>query len=124
MIEYTMSCQLERGRLRLLLRQESEELLQACLPLPQHPLSDKPLKALLEALASWFETNLHVVFSAADLSDGFFLELTDERGIGRRTPYYEVNAVAPERLPARLACAERHDFRQLSLVLHRPRGRR
>jgi hypothetical protein len=123
-MEYTMSCRLERGRLRLLLKQESEELLEACLPLPQHPLSDKPLKALLEALASWFETNLQVVFCAAELSDGFFLELTDERGIGLRTPYYEVSAVEAERLPARLTCADCHDVRQLHLVMHRPRGKR
>jgi hypothetical protein len=102
MEEYRMAFKLDRDRVRLVLMQGEQELLRASLPPPAQFWSGKPAKALLEALAIWLDTTLRVVFSAADPAAGFSLELTDEIGIGCRTLFYEVVAVAPRQRRRRL----------------------
>jgi hypothetical protein len=122
---HKMGVQLNGSRVLLVLTEGKEELLRASLSLPVHPLQDKPLPAVLEGLALWLETTLLVVLSADEPSDGFFLGLTDERGGGHRTPYYDVTVVERPRTVSTLKAAAFKDVRQLCLFeRRRPRSRR
>jgi hypothetical protein len=117
----TLAFKLDRDRVRLLLTKGGDELLRASLPPPAAFWSGKPAKALLESLSIWLDTSLRVVLSADAPAAGFSLELTDERGTGRRTVFYEVVVAEPaRRRRARLSgpgtAAEFRDVRQLCLL--------
>ena len=45
---------------------------------------------MIEALAQWVDTPIHVVLSVAAQDASFCLGLTDELGCGTRSLYYEV----------------------------------
>lgn len=112
MERYTMAFKLDHNRVRLVLTQGDDELLRASLPPPASFWSGKPAKALLESLAIWLDSSLHVVLSAKDPSDGYSLALTDEVGTGLRTVFYEVVAVERgRRRPSRLRGVD--DFRDV-----------
>ena len=48
---------------------------------------------MIEALAQWVDTPIHVVLSVAAQDASFCLGLTDELGCGTRSLYYEVEVV-------------------------------
>jgi hypothetical protein len=87
-MECTMGFKLDRDRVRLVLIQGDQELLRAARAPPVSFWSGKPAKATPESLPLWLDTRLRVVFAAADPTDGWSLELTDELGIGCRTVFY------------------------------------
>lgn len=115
---YRVAFRLERNRVRLVLTTPNgDELLRASLPPPAAFWSSKPAKALLESLAIWLDARLRVVLSAADPADGFSLELTDERGTGLRTVFYEVVARSGAGRPKRLrGVGDFRDVHQLCLL--------
>lgn len=94
---YTMTMEFTGSGARLLLTKGADELLCASLPSPARFWTGKPAKALLESLAIWLDTTLHVVLSVVEPADGFSLELTDEGGTGLRTVFFEVATVEPGR---------------------------
>ena len=96
MKSYTMLISLRRSRTHLRLMEGQQLMLRASLPPPDRFWTRGPVKALLESLAIWLDTQIHVVLDADDKADGFTLELTDELGIGCRTLFYEVVAVEPK----------------------------
>lgn len=118
MSQYTLSMKLLPSRAKILLTQDSDELLRASLPPPAVFWAGKPAKALLESLAIWLNARLRVVLDATDRADGFCQELTDEAGTGHRTVYYEVVALERERRrPVRLRGVDDfRDVRQLSFL--------
>jgi hypothetical protein len=106
MQSYTMMISLRRSRTHLRLLEGQQLMLRATLPAPAQFWTGKPVKALLESLAIWLDTQLHVVLDAEDKADGFTLELTDETGTGLRTLFYDVEAIA--RPPRRAHALHQH----------------
>ncbi len=90
MPSYTMLISVRRSKTHLRLMAGEQLMLRATLPPPASFWTGKPVKALLESLAIWLDTHLHVVLDAAERADGFTLELTDETGTGLRTLFYDV----------------------------------
>jgi len=90
MPSYTMLISLRRAKTHLRLMAGQQLMLRATLPQPAQFWTGKPVKALLESLAIWLDTQLHVVLDAAERADGFTMELTDETGTGLRTLFYDV----------------------------------
>ena len=90
MPSYTMLISLRRSKTHLRLMAGQQLMLRATLPPPARFWTGKPVKALLESLAIWLDTQLHVVLDADERADGFTLELTDETGTGLRTLFYDV----------------------------------
>jgi len=118
---YRLAWKLRRNQVRLLLFQGDQEILRARLPAPELP-EQQASAALLESLARWLDATLHVVLAADDPCDGFFLGLTDERGTGLRTPYYDVSVVeVPARGTKLGADREFRSLRQLCLFERRAR---
>jgi hypothetical protein len=113
-----LSMKLLPSRAKILLTQDSDELLRASLPPPAALWTGKPAKALLESLAMWLDARLRVVLDATDRADGFCQELTDELGIGHRTVFYEVVPIERRRRRSvRLRGVDDfRDVRQLSLL--------
>lgn len=93
MQSYTLLISLRRAKTHLRLMAGQQLMLRATLPPPAQFWSSKPIKALLESLAIWLDTQLHVVLDAEDRAAGFTLELTDETGTGLRTLFYDVERV-------------------------------
>jgi hypothetical protein len=100
MQSYTMMVSLRRSKVHLRLLEGQRLMLRATLPTPAQFWTGKPVKALLESLAIWLDTQVRVVLDAEDIADGFTLELTDELGTGLRTLFYNVEVVI-ERRPRR-----------------------
>jgi hypothetical protein len=90
MQSYTMLISLRRTKTHLRLIAGQQLMLRAILPPPAQFWTGKPVKALLESLAIWLDTPIHVVLDAEERADGFTLELTDETGTGLRTLFYDV----------------------------------
>lgn len=99
MQSYTMMISLRKSKTHLRLLEGQQLVLRATLPAPAQFWTGKPVKALLESLAIWLDTQVHVVLDAEDKADGFTLELTDETGTGLRTLFYDVRHI--ERPPRR-----------------------
>jgi hypothetical protein len=94
-----MMISLRRSKTHLRLMEGQQLVLRATLPAPAQFWTGKPVKALLESLAIWLDTQVHVVLDAEDRADGFTLELTDETGTGLHTLFYDVEPI--ERPPRR-----------------------
>jgi hypothetical protein len=92
---YRLGWKLHRNQVRLLLYQGEREILRARLPQAAEPSLPPTTNELVESLARWLDTTVHVVLCADDPCTGFYQGLTDERGTGLRTPYYEVSVVEP-----------------------------
>jgi hypothetical protein len=92
MQSYTMLISLRRTKTHLRLMAGQQLMLRATLPPPAQFWTGKPVKALLESLAIWLDTHIHVVLDAEERADGFTLELTDETGTGLRTLFYDVES--------------------------------
>ena len=125
MATHKLGVRIDRNRVFLVLTEGDDELLRARLPQPIHPWQDKPFLALLESLELWLDAQVLVVFSADEPSDGFFLGLTDERGVGQRTEHYDVVVVERRRRRSTLKkAAEFQEVQQLCLYERRTRSGR
>jgi len=82
---------------------------------------------MIEALAQWVDTPIHVVLSVAAQDASFCLGLTDELGCGTRSLYYEVEVVergVRRRRGTRIrGVGDFSDLRPLHLVTTPPYGR-
>lgn len=109
MKSYTMLISLRRSRTHLRLMEGQQLMLRASLPPPDRFWTRGPVKALLESLAIWLDTQIHVVLDADDKADGFTLELTDELGTGLRTLFYDVERIDRPVRPKRARRSLPHD---------------
>jgi hypothetical protein len=118
MDRYVVALRLSSERTRVLMRHGPDEVLRAVLPplVPpvRHP---RTVTTFLEGLAMWTDQRLRVVLPAGESDASFFLDLTDERGVGASRLFYEVESVEPRgRRPARLGgVGDFRDMRQLVL---------
>lgn len=78
----------------VLLTRGQDELLRAVLPPLRAVTHEQGVKLFLEGLSLWLGRRLCVALSAADPSNSFRLDLTDEMGVGAQTIYYAVTSVA------------------------------
>lgn len=105
---------------RLLLSQGPDELLRAVLPPPSQLRHERAVMTLVESLALWLDTQLHVVLSVDARDSGFCLGLTDEMGVGARSLYYRVEVIergVRRRRGTRIrGVGDFADLRQLRLV--------
>jgi hypothetical protein len=105
---------------RLMLLRGASELLRAVLPPLTHVRQPRAVGALLEALALWADTRVRVVLCADATASTYWLGLTDARGCGARSMFYEVQVVAPRdkrRASQVHAFGDFEDMRQLSMAL-------
>jgi hypothetical protein len=105
---------------RLMLIQGTSELLRAVLPPLPQVRHGRALSTLLEALALWADRRVRVVLCANATARTYWFGLTDERGCGARSVFYEVEVVAPQdkRQAAQVpAFGDFEDVRQLRLEL-------
>jgi hypothetical protein len=103
---------------RLMLIQGASERLRAVLPPLTHVRHGRALPTLLEALALWADTRVRVVLCANATARTSWFGLTDERGCGARSVFYEVELVAPQdkrRAQQMHAFGDFEDARQLSM---------
>jgi hypothetical protein len=103
----------ERGRTRVLMKCEEQDVLKAVLPSPElaHP---RAAATLLEGLALWHQTRLSVVLLVDDQDrSSAALSLYDGLGLGDRTLHYEVAVACREPRRARSRIDGVGDFRDL-----------
>jgi hypothetical protein len=103
----------------MLLRGVHEQL-RAVLPPLMRVRQPRAVPALLEALALWADTRVRVVLCANATASTYWLGLTDARGCGVRSVFYEVEVVAPQdkrRASQVHAFGDFEDMRQLSMAL-------
>jgi hypothetical protein len=106
---------------RVLLTHGTDELLKALLPPPSLVHHERAATSLLEALALWLDTTLHVALCVDAQDAGFCLGLTDEMGVGMRSVFYEVEVIEPEAVRRRRrgiripGVGDFRDLRQLRL---------
>jgi hypothetical protein len=118
MDRYVVALRLSSERTRVLMRRGPDEVLRAVLPPLVPPVRyPRTVTTFLEGLAMWTDQRLRVVLPAGESDASFFLDLTDERGVGASRLFYEVESVEPRvRRPARLGgVGDFRDMRQLLL---------
>jgi hypothetical protein len=107
-------------RTRVLVTEDSDELLRAVLPSPSQLRHERATTTFLEGLALWLDAKLHVVLSVDAKEAGFCLGLTDEMGVGVRSLFFdvEVRDRRARRRPGRRirGVGDFVDLRQLRLV--------
>lgn len=81
---------------RLMLIQGRSERLRAVLPPLTQVRHGRAVTTLLEALALWADTRVRVVLCANATACTYWLGLTDAKGCGARSVFYEVEVVAPQ----------------------------
>lgn len=119
---YTLLVVPSSGHTRLMLSQAESEHLRAVLPPLTHVRHGRAVTTLLEALALWTDSRLRVVLCADAAVSTYWLGLTDAKGCGARSVFYEVQVVAPQdkRRAAQVhAWGDFEDVQQLSLALAR-----
>lgn len=77
-------------RTRVLVTEDSDELLRAVLPSPSQLRHERATTTFLEGLALWLDAKLHVVLSVDAKEAGSCLGLTDELGVGLRSLFFDV----------------------------------
>jgi hypothetical protein len=115
---YVVALKFSTESARVLVRRGPDEVLRAILPPLVPPLRHpRAVASFLEGLAMWTEARLRVVLPAGESDSSYWLDLTDERGVGASRLFYEVESVAPRvRRPARLGgVGDFRDVRQLLL---------
>jgi len=116
-----------RRWIRLLLTHGPDEIFRALLPPSTSRSQERALPMMIEALAQWVDTPIHVVLSVAAQDASFCLGLTDELGCGTRSLYYEVEVVergVRRRRGTRIrGVGDFSDLRPLHLVTTPPYGR-
>jgi|SRR5690606_9573211 len=117
---YTLLMMPSKQHTRLMLLRGRSEQLRAVLPPLTHVRQPRAVMALMEALALWADTRLRVVLCANATASTYWLGLTDARGCGARSVFYEVEVVAPQdkqRAAQVHAFGDFEDLRQLSMAL-------
>ena len=117
---YTLMVMPSPQHTRLMLQQGSRELLRAVLPPLRLVRQPRAVGALLEALALWADTRVRVVLCANATACTYWLGLTDAKGCGVRSVFYEIQVVAPQdkqRAAQVHAFGDFEDLRQWSLAL-------
>jgi hypothetical protein len=117
---YTLLMMPSEQHTRLMLLQGSREQLRAVLPPLKHVRQPRAVGTLLEALALWADSRVRVVLCASATASTYWLGLTDARGGGARSVFYEVQVVAPQdkRRAAQVhAFGDFEELRQLSMAL-------
>jgi hypothetical protein len=117
---YTLLMMPSKQHTRLMLLRGSQELLRAVLPPLTHVRQPRAVGTLLEALALWADSRVRVVLCANATAHTYWLGLTDARGCGARSVFYEVQVVAPRdkrRATQVHAFGDFEDVRQLSMAL-------
>lgn len=117
---YTLLMMPSRQHTRLMLLRGRSEQLRAVLPPLTHVRQPRAVMALMEALALWADTRLRVVLCANATASTYWLGLTDARGCGARSVFYEVQVVAPQdkqRAAQVHAFGDFEDLQQLSMAL-------
>jgi hypothetical protein len=103
----------------MLLRGVSEQL-RAVLPPLTQVRQPRAVTSLLEALALWADSPVRVVLCANATACTYWLGLTDAKGSGARSVFYEVEVVSPQdkRQAAQVhAFGDFEDLQQLSMEL-------
>lgn len=80
---------------RLMLTHGPQELLRAVLPPLTHIPNAQAVVTLVQGLALWVDRPLSVVLCANASGTTYWLGLTDARGCGARSLFYEVQLVQP-----------------------------
>lgn len=117
---YTLLMMPSEQHTRLMLLRGAHEQLRAVLPPLTHVRQPRAVGTLLEALALWADTRVRVVLCANATARTYWLGLTDARGCGARSVFYEVQVVAPQdkRRAAQVhAFGDFEDLQQLSMEL-------
>lgn len=113
MDKITVTIAPERGRVRMLARSGTQDVLKAVLG-PAQGTHPRAAATLLEGLALWHQQALSVVLVAAEPSDGSALRLCDALGFGQRSVHYEVGvAIREGRRRVRTTSGGLGDFRDL-----------
>ncbi len=99
MERYTAVMYPTRKQTRVILSQGEQVLMRASLPPPESLRHERAVRTLLEGLALWLDTRLHVVLYADAERASFCLGLTDELGRGLDSIFFtvEVDRPAPRR---------------------------
>ena len=117
---YTGLMMPSRQHTRLRVLQGASEQMRAVPPRLTHVRQPRAVTELLEALALWADTRVRVVLYASATASTYGLGLTDARGCGARSVFYEVQGVAPQakRWATQVhAFGDFEDLRQLSMAL-------
>lgn len=80
---------------RLMLTHGPQELMRAVLPPLTHIPNAQAVGMLVQGLALWVDRPLRVVLCANASGTTYWLGLTDARGCGARSLFYEVQLVQP-----------------------------
>ena len=120
---YTLMVSALQSRMRLLLLDETDEILKADLPLGNFPRHPRALTTVLEGLSMWLGAKLHVVVSADALDNSFCLGFVDDLGAVAPNVFFEVEIAPRVRRPGRRIKGVGHfgDLRQLYLSTGWPR---
>jgi hypothetical protein len=109
-----------RQHTRLRVLQGASEQLRAVVPPLTHVRQPRAVTTRWEALALWTDTRVRVVLCASATASTYGLGLTDARGRGARSVFYQVQEVAPQdkRRAAQVhAFGDFEDMQQLSMAL-------
>jgi hypothetical protein len=117
---YTVLMMPSKQHTRVMLLRGSQEQLRAVLPPLTRVRQPRAVTTLLEALALWADTRVRVVLCADATASTYWLGLTDARGCGARSVFYEVEVVAlrdKRRATQVHAFGDFEQLRQLSMAL-------
>jgi hypothetical protein len=116
---YTVLKMPSRQHTRLRVMQGASEHLRAVLPPLTHVRQPRAVTTLLEALALWTDSRVRGVLCASATASTYWLGLSDARGRGARSVFYEVQVVAPQdkgRAAQVHAFGDFEDLQQLSMA--------
>lgn len=117
---YTVLMMPSKQHTRLMVLRGASEQLRAVLPPLTHVRQPRAVGTLLEAVALWADTRVRVVLCANATACTYWLGLTDAKGCGARSVFYEVEVVGPQdkrRASQVHAFGDFEDMRQLSMGL-------
>jgi hypothetical protein len=118
MSKMTVTIAPEQGRVRLLARTPTQDVLKAVLG-PVDRAHPKAAATLLEGLSLWYQERLSVVLVADERLNSYAMSLCDTLGFGVSTLHYEVAIATLGRskrnTPHLVGMGDFRDLRQLSL---------
>ena len=120
---YTLIVSAVQSRMRLLLLDETDEILKADLPPGNFPRHPRAMTTLFEGLSMWLGAKLHVVVSADALDSSYCLEFVDDLGGVAPSVFFEVDIAPRIRRPGRRirGVGQFRDLKQLYLSTGWPR---
>ena len=120
---YTLMVSAVQSRMRLLLLDETDEILKADLPPGNFPRHPRAMTTVLEGLSMWLGTKLHVVVSADALDNSSCLGFVNDLGAVVPNVFFEVEIAPRVRRPGRRikGVGQFADLKQLYLSAGWPR---